>query len=255
MSCSLVFLCCLDFGVWSLDHRVKFFSFHFTFFVTFPHSHSFFSFFSFFFPFYFFPLNLLSCCLASPPHSTILRPCPTASSCYLTALLCLVLPRTTTPSFRPTTSTYYLVTLLCYMLLRIVELFQTIELLNCQTPSSYLSLSLPCCLIAFTSRCLLLPRCLELPHITSLPSCLMLPHYLAAIAPQVPLETPHLLLRCLVALLPCASLPCRLATLCWLILPSSFLFCKEELGEMSNKIKVRFFFFFLFSFPLFVFFC
>ncbi len=129
MLCSLMFLCCLDFGVWSLDHRVKFFSFHFTF------SSPFFTLtlFFFFFPFYFFPFNLMSCYLASQPHSTISRPCPATSSCYLTALLCLVLPRTTTPSFHPTTSTYYLVTLLCCMLPQIVELLQTIELLNCQT--------------------------------------------------------------------------------------------------------------------------
>lgn len=50
MLCSLVFLCCLDFGIWSLDHRVNFFSFLFTFFLTFLRSLF----------FLFFPLLLLS---------------------------------------------------------------------------------------------------------------------------------------------------------------------------------------------------
>jgi hypothetical protein len=49
------------FRFWSLDHRVKFFSFFFIFSSPF----FIFTFFFLFFPFYFFPLSLLSCCLAS----------------------------------------------------------------------------------------------------------------------------------------------------------------------------------------------
>ncbi len=55
--------------------------------------------------FFSFPLNLLSCCLASLSCSTTLRPHPTTSSCYLATLLCLVLPQVAT-SFR-----YFVVTL------------------------------------------------------------------------------------------------------------------------------------------------
>jgi len=61
-------LCCLDFGVLSLDHRNQIFFFLFIFFLAFPLS----LFFFFSFPFVFFPLSLLSCC-------------------YFIVLLCLVL--------------------------------------------------------------------------------------------------------------------------------------------------------------------
>ncbi len=83
MLCSLLFLCCLDFGVWSLDHKVKIFSFLFTFFVTFFH----FFFGSFLLVF----LNLLSCCLAPLPRFVASRPqiaalSPYRALCYLIRL-------------------------------------------------------------------------------------------------------------------------------------------------------------------------
>ncbi len=60
-----MFLCCLDFGVWSLDHRVKIFSFFFSL--------------SFLCLFW----SLLSSCLASLPHFVALRPqIATVSPCY-----------------------------------------------------------------------------------------------------------------------------------------------------------------------------
>ncbi len=95
--CSLVFLCCLDFGVW--NHRVKFFSFLFTFF---PHLSSFSL--SFFFFLCFFPLSLLSCCLASLPHFATLPRCFITLSHYFVAL-----PHWLVKLYR------YLIALPCYL--------------------------------------------------------------------------------------------------------------------------------------------
>ncbi len=192
MLCSLVFLCCLDFGVWSLDHRVKFFSFHFTF------SSPFFTLtlFFFFFPFYFFPLNLMSCYFASQPRSTISRPCPATSSCYLPALLCLVLPRhlpmpCTTSNYYPVISSYYLNLLPCHL----VVLHAT---LNCRATSNY--------------RTIELPNHLKLPFITSalLPHCLYL---LLPFATSLPQTTSHYLYLVI-------SLPLALVAFCYLITSS-----------------------------------
>ncbi len=83
----------------SLDHRIKFFSFLFIFFFTFPHP-------NFLPPFYFFPLSLLSCCLASLPHYTPSTPrlvalSPFYALCYLKLLPChlvlLLQPATLSP--------------------------------------------------------------------------------------------------------------------------------------------------------------
>jgi hypothetical protein len=67
-----------------------------------------------------------------------------------------------------------------------------------------------CCFVVLLCHMLLkLPHCLELPHIASLPSCFVLPSCLAAIAPKVLHDPPHLLFHCLIAL--CLAI-CYLAT-------------------------------------------
>jgi hypothetical protein len=83
----------------------------------------------------------------------------------------------------------------------------------------------------------LLLCCLELPHIASLPSCLALPCCLVAITPQVLLQPPHFLFCCLIASCLATSLPCYLVTLCWLVFPSSLLFCMEVLGAWRSKLS------------------
>jgi hypothetical protein len=153
--CVLKCFCVVRF--WSLDHRVQFF---FLYLYIFPHLFSL----SFFFPFYFFLLSLLSCCLASllcfatskpwrvtssgyfPTLLCLVLPWAIASNGCFATLLCLVLPWAVASSPCPTTSTCYFVVLLCHMLLKLLH-------------------------------------CLELPDIALLPSCLALPCCLAAIAP------------------------------------------------------------------------
>jgi len=235
--CSLVFF--VLFGVWSLDHRVKFFSFHFTF------SSPFFTLTLFFL---FFSLLLLS----FEPH--VLLPCLTTSLYYFKALSCylkllpyrLAMPCTTS-NYYPVISSYYLDLLPCHLVVlhatsnyQATSNYRTIELPNhlkppfttsallphClylllpfatwlpRTTSHYLYLvvSLPLALVAFSSCCLLLPRYLELPHTTSLPSYFAVLHCLVAIAPQVALDPPHpfvdsmfhyLATLCVVTSLPC----------------------------------------------------
>ncbi len=85
---------------------------------------------------------------------------------------------------------------------------------------------LPCCLVvpcATSSHCLVVWfYCLS----TSLFFATWLLSHLRSF-----LIPPHLLL--------CASLlhsPFYLVALCWLVLPSSFLFCREELGTCINKL-------------------
>lgn len=122
--------------------------------------------------------------------------------------------------------------------------------------------TLTCCLIIASLRCLIIALCclvvasvlpcdaLALPYtlpchylIITLPCCLMnrraaitcclatITHYLIAkLLCQVTFcPPPHLLFRCLVASCLVVSLPCCLIVLCWLVFPSSLLFCKEEL--------------------------
>jgi hypothetical protein len=133
------------FRFWSLDHRVKFFSFFFIF------SSPFFIL-ILFFPFCFFPLSLMSCCLASLCHYAISRAHLVASSCNY-----VVLPLATASLPHPATLTCYLAT------------------------------SSSSCFATSTSQCLLLPRCLSLfgfhctsstsnppPFVASLPCCLVL---------------------------------------------------------------------------------
>jgi hypothetical protein len=233
----------LDFGLWII--KLKKLTFLFTFFPSFPHSHSSF----FFFPFYFFSLNLLACCLASLPHFAVSRLHLVALNCCLTALQCLVLPRHL--AVPCATSNYCLVISSCYLDLlpcRLVVLHGT---LNCQAASSYqvaklpqatssyLSLLLPCCLIASASGYL------ELPHTTSLPSCLTLPHYLAAITPQVPLDTPPIC--CFDGSLPCCLTPHQFIALlpCYLVLVGTALLPlllqggakEEELGAWRSELS------------------
>jgi hypothetical protein len=170
-------------------------------------------------------------------------------------------------------------------------LLQTASLLHCFIASCcfYLfwplvaSLPLFCCLlflfVVFTSRCLLLPCCFELPHITlllhylllffviSTSWCLLLPHYFKLLHIVCYLLASHyLLLGChrisstfwpfaFVASSPCCLapcclvvlglatllshtlLPCCFVALCWLVLHSSLLFCKEELGTWRSKLS------------------
>jgi len=122
--------------------------------------------------------------------------------------------------------------------------------------------TLTCCLIIASLRCLIIALCclvvasvlpcdaLALPYtlpchylIITLPCCLMnrraaitcclatITHYLIAkLLCQVTFcPPPHLLFCCLVASCLVVSLPCCLIVLCWLVFPSSLLFCKEEL--------------------------
>jgi hypothetical protein len=74
-----------------------------------------------------------------------------------------------------------------------------------------------------------------LPHLIA--SCFIALPLLAASLPCLAaskylLTPPHLLPRCLVVLVPCC--------LCWLVLPSSFLFYKEELGAWRSKLSNNF---------------
>jgi hypothetical protein len=107
--CFLVFLCCLDFGIWSLDHRVKCFFFLFIFFLTFFHSHFFSLLLLSFEPFILLP------CLAT--RYLVLLPCHLgASSCCFELLphhlVMLLLPQVVASLFYhmlPWASTYYLI--------------------------------------------------------------------------------------------------------------------------------------------------
>jgi len=145
------------FRFWSLDHRVKFFSFHFTFF---PHLSSLSLLFFFFFPFYFFPLNLL-----------FLLPCLTISLCYFEALSyclkllpCRLAMPCTNLNYYPIISSYYLNLLPCHL----VVLHATS---NCQATSNCRAIELPNYLKLPLTTSTLLPHCLYLllPLATSLP--------------------------------------------------------------------------------------
>ncbi len=118
-----MFLCCLDFGLWII--KLKKLSFLFTFFPTFPHSHSFFPFFSLLL-LSFEPLVLLPRLATSLFHF---------EACCLEFLLCLVLPCHLV--VHCATSNYCLVVSSCYLdplPCRLVVLHGT---LNCQAASSY----------------------------------------------------------------------------------------------------------------------
>ncbi len=107
MLCSLVFLCCLDFGVWSSNHKAKIFSFLFTFFLAFlclmlpwaiallPRCttlllHHIVSLFHFTTSLAHQVVSLFLC-TALLPHRTTLLPHHTDSSHYLIALLPLII--------------------------------------------------------------------------------------------------------------------------------------------------------------------
>jgi len=159
------------------------------------------------FPSIFFPhasLVLLPCCLA----------CLVALSCYHASL-----PRFVPSSFHLVVlspccaSCYFIASLpLLALLLCCIALFHCLAQLHC--------LATYCYPIAM------------LPHVASLPSCLVAWLSSCFVPPDTP--PPNLLfhyfiashLATLFALLPC--------TLCWLVLPSSFLFGKEELGRASS---------------------
>ncbi len=116
--------------------------------------------------------------------------------------------------------------------------------------------SLLACLIALSSLALLLHSVTSSPHhvaiillfhhlvvfrVVSLPRAFLLcaallPCYFTTITFQVPLDTP---ICCFVTLLPCTLLHCAslLHTLCWLVLPSSFLFNNEDLRVWRSKFS------------------
>jgi hypothetical protein len=102
--------------------------------------------------------------------------------------------------------------------------------------SNYLTLPLPCCLITFSSCCLLLPRYLELPHTTSLPSYFAVLHCSAAIAPQVALDPSHpfvdSMFHYLATLCLITSLPCYLV-----LVGTSFLLPFLQGGAWRNELS------------------
>jgi hypothetical protein len=142
-----MFLCCLDFLL------------PLYFFLTFPHSHSLFS---FFFP-YFFPLSLLSCCLASLPQSATSRP---------RMPHCLVVPCATL-NYCLVAPSHYLVTSLHYI----------------TTSSSWLNVS-SICLTAIALSC----------YVVTLLHYLIASHYLVTISPHEHCDPPFVvsLPRCFV---------------------------------------------------------
>jgi len=142
------------FRFWSLDHKVKIFSFLFTFFLTFPHFH----FFIFiFFPFCFFLLSLLSCCCFIILMCLVLPWVATLSHCLLvSSLRCFVaLSHCFVASLR------FFIPLLCCF----------IVLLHCLVTLLCYFVALPRCLIACLSshlKYLLIP---PTPFLVSLPCC------------------------------------------------------------------------------------
>jgi hypothetical protein len=189
--CSLVF-CVVS--ILDLDHRIKKISFHFIFSVTFLHYHFFFS-----FPFVFL-LCFLSFILFLPPR--LAMPCATSSYCLITLFCYLdLLPPCTTSLLLSSLFCCYLV---CYHII--------VSSLFC-----YLA-SLPRASLCY--RCLL-PRCLA-----SLPGCVKVPSTPPFVVSLPCYPVPY----CLVALLPHCFVPLLLHCFYWLVLPSSLLFCKEELG-------------------------
>jgi hypothetical protein len=167
MLCFLMFLCCLDSRIWIIKLILfPFFLFFSSPFLTFI--------FSFFFPFYFFPLSLLSCCLASLPRFTPSAPCLVA------------LP--------------------------------------------------PCCALCYLK---LMPH-----HLVLLPCHLLVPHATSNYLPTLrylttwlPLHLRYLMTPPFVVSLPCCFAFSYFTTLCWLVLPSSLLFYKEELGGWRSKLS------------------
>lgn len=202
---------------WSLDHRVKFFSFIFTFFLTFLHFQFFFSFLLLSFE----PFVLLSC------FST--------SLCCLEALLCCL-----KWLFRHLIVPY--VALSCCLKWLLHHLI---------VPCGALS----CCLIALSYYINLLPLCLVVPHVAQTASLpWVTSHCFTTFLPRATLLLgchhtpstswpPHLLFHCLIALCLATSSPCYLAPLCSLVFFSSLLFCREELGAWRNKVSRRLVFF------------
>jgi hypothetical protein len=95
-------------------------------------------------------------------------------------------------------------------------------------PSSYHFITLLCFALFIASCCFIV-------------SCLHALRYIVAwlfhsITLQIPIGTP---ICCFINLLSCTLLHCTLLpyTLCWLVLPSSFRFSKEELGIWRSKFS------------------
>ncbi len=165
--CFLVsfFWCCLDFRIWSLDQRVKSFSFlsFFFFFFTFPHSHFFFSIFSFFC----FTLPLVFCLVILPSCCALcyleLLPCCLVLLLQFVVLLCYLIPLPHSAASR------------CF-----------IALPHCFIASSRCFVTLSCCL--FTSlplppHLIAIIRCFahyhrSLPHLIAIVHCFVRYHHL-----------------------------------------------------------------------------
>jgi hypothetical protein len=202
------------FKFWSLNHRVRKFSFFFTFF---PHVSSFLLLFSFFFPFYFFPLSFLFCCLALLHCSIALglillsRIVASAPCC---ALCCLELL-----SRCFVTSSCCLNLLPCHFIA--LHVASNYFKLPCYL---YLEFPLSLSLLQATSSCKTTPvvaiASMSTIHYLSLPFATWLPsHFKYLLNPHLP-PTPALAPAPPPP--PVVSLFCYLIALCWLVLPSSF---------------------------------
>ncbi len=159
-------MCCLDFRIWSLDHRVKSFSFLFIFFF-FLHFSSLSLFFFYFFYFFFFVLLLcllffvlLLCHLVVP--CAILNYYLVALSCYFNLLLCCA------------TSSHYPI-----VLPRVASLFHCVALHVCFIVSWLHHIASLLRRAAFLLHC----------QLTSLPSFVALPTTIAHYLTSLPLFT------------------------------------------------------------------
>jgi hypothetical protein len=154
--------------------------------------------------------------------TTTLSPCPIALACCLDLLPCHIV---LTYYLLATLPPHYFITLPYCCVLHFLIAFPHRHLVH-----YFIALSLPYhvtllpCLVALSHYFITLVRCLMFHHVAIAHCFIGLLHYLVAFRY---LLTPPIC--CFATLLPCALLFRCFVALCWLVLPFSILFCREEL--------------------------
>ncbi len=192
-----------------MDHKVKFHSFFFTFFLTFPHFH------------FFFALLLLS-------FASYLFSC-----CYLLVFMCLVLLQTIASSSCSSSHCFVhcLIVLPHHCFVHCLIVLPHHCLVHCLVASSRYLVTLPCCLATLPHCPTSLVRTWLCYHCSLLYWLTSLPRYL-----KVPFNPPTFVVFLLLYLEPCcftASLPC----VGWYFSSPLVLFCREELGAWKSKLS------------------